>query len=79
MTVFADMHEHPSHFHRDNVETILPVEIDVYRRSNTDLFVATISTDMAYDSDYTERDGTLVEEGKYKPAPGETYAVSADS
>ncbi|NIS91387.1 MAG: hypothetical protein GTN98_15190 [Woeseiaceae bacterium] len=77
-TVFADMHAHPSRFHRENVESIAEEEIEVYRRSTMDLVVANISSDMAYDGDYTNRDGTFVEEGKYKPEPGETYALAAD-
>ena len=77
-SVFADMHAHPSRFHRENVETILPQEIEVYRRSNVDLVVANISTDMAYDGEYTNRDGSFIEKGRYKPAPGEVYALSAD-
>lgn len=77
-SVFADMHAHPSRFHRENVETILPQEIEVYRRSNVDIVVANISTDMAYDGKYTNRDGTFIDGGKYKPASGETYALSAD-
>ncbi len=76
--VFADMHAHPSRFHRDNVETILPGEIEVYRRSTMDLVVANISSDMAYDGDYVNRDGTTVEQGKYRPEPGEVYALAAD-
>jgi membrane dipeptidase len=72
------MHAHPSRFHRANIESILAEEIDLYRRSTVDLVVANISSDMAYDGDYTNRDGTVVEEGKYKPAPGQAYALSAD-
>jgi membrane dipeptidase len=77
-TVFADMHAHPSRFHRENIETIAPEEIEVYRRSTVDLVVANISSDMAYDGDYTKRDGTVVEDGRYKPGPGEVYALAAD-
>jgi len=77
-TVFADMHAHPSRFHRENVETVLPEEIEVYRRSTMDIVVANISSDMAYDGKYTNRDGTEVEKGKYKPQPGEVYALAAD-
>ncbi len=76
--VFADMHAHPSRFHRENVETILPAEIDVYKRSNIDLVVANISSDMAYDGEYVNRDGSEVKKGKYKPAAGEVYALAAD-
>ena len=77
-TVFADMHAHPSRFHRANVESILAEEVEVYRRSTMDLFVANISTDMAYDGAYFNRDGTEVKKGEYKPGPGDVYALSAD-
>ena len=76
--MFADLHAHPSRFHRENVETILPQEIEVYRRSNIDLVVANISTDMAYDGEYTNRDGSYIGKGKYRPAAGDVYALSAD-
>jgi membrane dipeptidase len=77
-TVFVDMHAHPSRFHRENVESISAEEIEVYRKSYMDVAVANISSDMAYDGDYTNRDGLVVEDGKYKPAPGEVYALAAD-
>ena len=77
-SVFADMHAHPSRFHRENVESISAQEIEVYRRSTIDLVVANISSDMAYDGDYTNRDGTFVDDGHYKPAAGDVYALSAD-
>lgn len=77
-TVFADMHAHPSRFHRANVESIAAEEIEVYRRGTMDLVVANISSDMAYDGRYSNRDGSEVEGGKYKPLPGEVYALSAD-
>lgn len=77
-TVFADMHAHPSRFHRENVETILPEEIEVYRRSTIDLVVANISSDMAYRGGYTNRDGTEIERGEHTPGAGDTYALAAD-
>lgn len=77
-SVFADMHAHPSRFHRANIESIMAEEIEVYRRSTIDLVVANISSDMAYDGGYVNRDGTEVIKGEYKPAPGEVYALSAD-
>ncbi|MDH3554195.1 MAG: dipeptidase, partial [Gammaproteobacteria bacterium] len=77
-TVFADMHAHPSRFHRANVESISAAEIENYRRSTMDIVVASISTDMAYDGQYVNRDGTEVKKGKYKPAAGDVYALSAD-
>ena len=77
-TVFADMHAHPSRFHRRNIESIAADEIDLYRRRTMDLVVANISSDMAYDGSYFKRDGTKVEKGKYRPKPGEVYVLSAD-
>ena len=77
-TVFVDMHAHPSRFHRENVETILPEEIEVYRRSTMDVVVANISSDMAFDGDYTNRDGSFIDDGRYKPEPGEVYVLAAD-
>ena len=77
-TVFADMHAHPSRFHRANVESITKAEVDLYRAATMDLVVANISSDMAYDGSYFKRDGSKVEKGKYRPAPGEVYALSAD-
>jgi microsomal dipeptidase-like Zn-dependent dipeptidase len=72
------MHAHPSNFDRENVTTLSPQEIEVYRRSNIDLVVANISSDMAYVGKYTKPDGTFVDSGEHKPEPGEVYALSAD-
>ena len=77
-SVFADMHAHPSRFHRRNIESITADEVELYRQQTMDLVVANISSDMAYDGSYFKRDGTKVEKGKYRPAPGEVYALSAD-
>lgn len=76
--VFADMHAHPSRFHRNNVPDISAEEIANYRRATMDLVVANISTDMAYGGGYTDRDGSEIERGRYKPEPGETYALTVD-
>ncbi len=76
--VFADMHAHPSRFHRANVESISPEEIEVYRSRHMNLVVANISSDMAYGGNYFKRDGSKVEKGQYKPAPGEPFALTAD-
>ncbi len=76
--VFADTHAHPSRFHRENVETILPEEVQTYRSNHIDLFVANISSDMAFSGGYVNRDGTEVPKGQYKPAPGEAFSLSAD-
>jgi len=77
-TVFADMHAHPSRFHRANVDTIEPVEIERYRRQNFSLVVANISSDMAYSGGYTNRDESQVERGRLRPAPGEAFALTAE-
>ncbi|MDH3821943.1 MAG: hypothetical protein OEU59_12525, partial [Gammaproteobacteria bacterium] len=65
-SVFADMHAHPSRFHRSNIEGITAEEIDLYRRSTMDLVVANISSDMSYDGGYVNRDGTEIEKGGYR-------------
>lgn len=76
--VFADMHAHPSRFHRANVPHIAVDEIALYKKSHIDLVVANISSDMAYGGGYVNADGSEVERGQYKPKPGEAYALSAD-
>ena len=76
-SVFVDMHAHPSRFHRRNIEGITAEELDLYRRSTMVLVVANISSDMSYGG-YVNRDGTEIEKGRYRPDPGETYALSAD-
>ena len=76
--IFADMHAHPSRFHRENVESISAEEIEVYRSNYFDLFVANISSDMAFSGEYVNRDGTEVKKGQYKPDPGEAFSLSAD-
>lgn len=76
--VFADMHAHPSRFHRRNIEGITADEIELYRSRTMDLVVANISSDMAFDGGYVNRDGTEVEKGQYRPEPGAVYALSAD-
>ena len=76
--VFADIHAHPSRFHRENVETISSEEVDIYRSNYINLVVANISSDMAFDGEYVNRDGSVVPKGKYKPKPGEAFELSAD-
>lgn len=76
--VFADMHAHPSRFHRADVASIAPEEIERYRTRHMDIVVANISSDMAYSGGYDNGDGTTVERGRYKPEPGEAYALAAD-
>ncbi|MDH3747391.1 MAG: dipeptidase [Gammaproteobacteria bacterium] len=76
--VFADMHAHPSRFHRENIETITAEEIDIYRRNHMDLVVANISSDMAFSGGYTNRDGSRIDKGEYKPEPGEAFSLAMD-
>ena len=76
--VFSDMHAHPSRFHRADVATIAPEEIENYRRNHMTVVVANISSDMAYSGRYTNGDGSEVERGRYKPDPGEVFALTLD-
>ena len=76
--VFADMHAHPSRFHRANVETIAAEEIEIYRRNHMDLVVANISSDMAFGGGYTNRDGSRIDRGEYKPEPGVAFSLAMD-
>src|SRR5690606_41779610 len=41
--VFADIHAHPSRFHRANVDRIDADELERYRRGSIDLIVANVS------------------------------------
>ncbi len=76
--VFADMHAHPSRFHRANVDTIAEDEIALYRDNHMSVVVANISSDMAYSGNYFKRDDSKVERGQYKPEPGEAFALAFD-
>lgn len=76
--VFADMHAHPSRFHRANVEIIAADEIERYRSRHMDVVVANISSDMAFSGGYDNRDGTTVERGRYKPEPGQAFELAMD-
>ena len=77
--VFADMHAHPSHFHRENVLRIEPDELARYRRGLMDVVVCNISTDAAFSGGYVKRDGTEVKRGELpRPKPGEPFAFTLD-
>jgi N-acyl-D-amino-acid deacylase len=58
--VFADIHAHPSAFHRSGVERIETAEIARYKRGLIDLVVANVSSDAAFQGGYTRPDGTRV-------------------
>lgn len=76
--VFADMHAHPSRFHRANVERIEAEEVERYRRGLMDVVVANISTDAAYSGGYVTREGVRVPREGLNPAPGEPFAFTLD-
>jgi hypothetical protein len=77
--VFADMHAHPSRFHRANVPSIEPDELARYRRGLMDIVVCNISTDAVFSGDYVKRDGTDVKRGELlRPKPGEPFAFTLD-
>lgn len=80
--VFADIHAHPSRFHRANVDRIGADEIARYQRGFMDLVVASVSSDAAYQGGYTRRDGTNVARlrapERYPLEPGEAFAFTLD-
>ena len=75
--VFADIHAHPSRFHRANIETIEREEMQRYADNLMDVVVASVSTDAAYDGGYVKGDGTSVDRlprGEfYDIAPGDAW------
>jgi membrane dipeptidase len=81
-TVFADIHAHPSRFHRANVDRIDKEEIARYRRGLIDVVVCNVSSDAAYQGGYTRRDGTdlkrLDGNDTYPLKPGEAFAFTLD-
>ena len=58
--VFADIHAHPSRFHRANIGTIEQEEMQRYVDNMMDVVVANVSTDAAYDGGYVKKDSTRV-------------------
>ncbi len=76
--VFADMHAHPSRFHRANLPRIGAEEIALYRRERFDIVVANISTDAVYSGGYVNADGSEVPRGQHRPAPGFPFEFTAD-
>jgi membrane dipeptidase len=80
--VFADIHAHPSRFHRANVDRIDKEEIERYRRGLIDLVVCNISSDAAFQGGYIRRDGTdlkrLQGNDVYPLKPGEAFAFTLD-
>ncbi|MCI0433846.1 MAG: dipeptidase [Gemmatimonadetes bacterium] len=80
--VFADIHAHPSRFHRANVDRIDSAEIARYQRGLIDVVVANISTDAAFQGGYTRRDGTTVPRLRgndvHPVRPGEAFAFTLE-
>ena len=80
--VFADIHAHPSRFHRANVERIGAEEVALYRRGLIDLVVCNVSTDAAFQGGYVKSDGSEVPRLRgndvYPIAPGEAFAFTLD-
>lgn len=80
--VFADIHAHPSRFHRADVDRIDAAEIERYRRGRIDIVVANISSDAAFQGGYTARDGTAVPRLRgndtHPLEPGAAFAFTLD-
>jgi microsomal dipeptidase-like Zn-dependent dipeptidase len=80
--IFADIHAHPSRFHRANVPRIEREEIERYRRGSIDLVVSNVSSDAAFHGGYTAADGTsprrLRGNDRYSLKPGEAFAFTID-
>lgn len=80
--VFADIHAHPSQFHRANVDRIDKEEIARYRRGLIDVVVCNVSSDAASQGGYTRRDGTSVKrlQGNdvHPLKAGEAFAFTLD-
>ena len=77
-SVFADVHAHPSRFHRDNLPRVMDDEIARYREGLIDVVVCSISTDAIYGGGYVLRDGTRVETRQYRPRAGEVFEFTRD-
>jgi membrane dipeptidase len=80
--VFADIHAHPSRFHRANVARIDREEIERYRRGFIDVVVANVSSDAAFQGGYTTREGADVRRlpapERHPLQPGEAFAFTLD-
>jgi microsomal dipeptidase-like Zn-dependent dipeptidase len=80
--VFADIHAHPSRFHRANVARIERDEIERYRRGQIDLVVSNVSSDAAFHGGYVAADGSaprrLGGNDRYPLEPGEAFAFTLD-
>ena len=69
--VFADVHAHPSRFHRADVDRITREEVSRYLRAEMDVVVASISTDAAYHGGYVAGEGDTIARGEHPKPPRE--------
>ena len=80
--VFADIHAHPSRFHRANVPRIERDEIERYRRGLIDLVISNVSSDAAFHGGYVAADGSsprrLQGNDRYPLKPREAFAFTLD-
>ena len=80
--VFADVHAHPSRFHRAVVPQIEAEEIGRYKRGMIDVVVACVSSDAAFQGGYARPDGTTVARlsgnSVYPLKPGEAFAFTLE-
>jgi membrane dipeptidase len=82
--VFADMHGHPSHIHRDDAKRITDEELSHYRRGLFDIITADATTDNRVQGNYALRDGTYVPPvapnalGHHILKPGDLTAFALD-
>ena len=74
----ADMHAHPSRFHRADVPRITNEEIARYQRGGIVVVVCNISTDTPYRGGYIEPDGAEIATGNLRPEPGEPWTYTLD-
>ena len=80
--IFADVHAHPSRFHRDDVERVGERELSIYRREGFGVVVCSVSSDAAFQGGYTNRDGSEVPRlggnDSHDLAPGEAFDFTLD-
>jgi membrane dipeptidase len=76
--VFADMHSHPNHFHRDNVAKFDDAELSRYRRGRFDVIASAVTADGFYSGNFTNRDGSYIAARQYHPKPGEVFGYTID-
>ena len=76
--VFADMHSHPSHIHRDDAKRITEEELNHYKGGHFDIIAAAATTDNIISGNYALRDGTYIPAGAHDFKPGDLTAFALD-